>query len=276
MIQITIHCKKDGTLRSLLTKEDILNTQSIIITGKVNNDDFSLLTTMTKDYSLSEIDMENAFAEKTNQIYFQFGRNIKKIKLPHYLEKINQSAFSDTQLSTISIPSSVYEIGTEAFKNTLLENVFIPASVRKIGQKAFASTALKKVEIASSNINIEKGTFIDCGNLCEIYLHIKNPPAIIISNNFPFIATFDATLPEKCTIYIPKGSKETYEKSDVWIKFEKFVEKEYSPHTEIIEKDYIGEVIAKKENKKKRNAFGGCLMYLIVGGIILYVILRNI
>ena len=270
MIHKTIHCEKDGILRSLLTKEEIFNLQSITITGKVSNDDFSILTTMTKDYSLSVIDMSNAFAKKTNQIYFKFGfGQLREIRLPHNLEKINYAAFSYSQISYITIPSTVYEIGGEAFKNTELEDIFIPASVRKIKQNAFASTPLKKIEIASKNIDIERGAFINCKNLSKIYLHKKTPPEIKIFENYPSISTFDSTLLQNCTVYVPKGSKETYEKADVWMKFKEFIEKDYEPETEIIEKDYILEFQKEKRKKKRFDNWEGCLVLLVLLGIAL-------
>ena len=272
MIHKTIHCEKDGILRSLLTKEEILTIQSITITGKVSNDDFAILATMTKDYLLSEIDMSNAFAEKTNQIYFNFDNSkLTRIKLPRHLEKITYAAFKNSQILYVTIPSSVYEIGSDAFENTLLEDIFIPASVRKIKRKAFASTPLRKIEIASKNIDIEYETFIDCKNLSEIYFHKKTPPEIKIFEDYPTISTFDTTLPQNCTVYVPKGSKEIYEKADVWIKFKEFIEKEYEPETEIIEKDYL-EFQNKKRNRKRFDTWEGCLVLLGAFGLVWLII----
>ena len=269
MIHKTIHCEKDGTLRALLTKDEIINTQSIVLTGNVSNDDFNVLSTMAKDFALCVIDMSNAFAVKTPAIRINFeDSKLQKIRLPHYLQIINNCAFRNTHLTHINIPSSVYEIGIEAFKNSLLEEVFIPASVIKIEKRAFSFTPLRKIEIASKNINFENEAFVNCSSLSEIYLHQKYPPIINIFENLSSISTFDTTLPKKCTIYVPKGSKEFYEKKNVWIKFEKILEKEYDPQSEMIEKDYWREIL----REKKRRTWGNCLGLLILGGLIVYLI----
>jgi len=61
MIQKEIHCEKEDTLRTLLTREEIVNIQNITITGNVSTDDFRVLSVMAKDHALTEIDMSNAF-----------------------------------------------------------------------------------------------------------------------------------------------------------------------------------------------------------------------
>ena len=74
---------------------------------------------------------------------------------------------------------------------------------------------------------------------------------------------------------MPKGSKETYEKADIWIKFKEFIEKEYDPETEIIEKDYIMEFQNKKRKEKRFHNWEGCLALfgLLVGAAVLLLLI---
>jgi hypothetical protein len=53
--------------------------------------------------------------------------------------RINESAFANTGISSVTIPGTVTEIGDYAFANTKLASVAIPSSVTEIGNYAFAT-----------------------------------------------------------------------------------------------------------------------------------------
>jgi hypothetical protein len=242
MNQLNLNLKKHNTLRSILTKEQITQTERIVISGFVGYEDFNTLALMCKDYKLFEIDMSDAVAINPDSIYMDFSQTqLLKIALPHLLKIINLHAFSNTSLDSIQIPASVYEIGEESFQNTKIKEIYLPATVRKIKQNAFGNSELKSVTIASA-IEIESNVFNGCKNLVEINIHQKNPPYLAYS-------VFEEYHFSACTLYVPPQAKQVYEKADGWIKFENIREKTF-PADEI-EKDYVAEF--QSEKRKKEN-----------------------
>lgn len=99
-----------------------------------------------------------------------------------------------------------------------LENVIIPNSVTKICGSAFACCSrLTSVTIGNSVVEIGNKAFCDC-NLEEIYCMATVPPLIgehtfseYINGNY--IGKYEATL------YVPKGSENSYKAADYWENF---------------------------------------------------------
>ena len=82
--------------------------------------------------------------------------------------KINDNAFRNTDISTISIPGSVTTIGKGAFENCdKLTSIIIPSSVKAIGKDAFYDCdALKSAVINSDAMGSDM--FDGCGNLASV------------------------------------------------------------------------------------------------------------
>ncbi len=112
------------------------------------------------------------------------------------LEIINEKAFSEcTNLTTISIPASVTIIEARAFEYCTLSSVEIPKTVTSIGNYAFAHNA----------------------QLSNMKVH-WNVPIKIGSN------VFYSTNISTATLYVPKGSRASYENAAVWKNFGRIIE----------------------------------------------------
>jgi hypothetical protein len=72
---------------------------------------------------------------------------------------IDNFAFENNQLTTVSIPDSVDFIGFYAFGNNQLTTVHIPNSVSFIENNAFSDNQLTSVHLSNSLASIEGGTF---------------------------------------------------------------------------------------------------------------------
>lgn len=98
----------------------------------------------------------------------------------------NQAFYRCTALVRQDIPSNVTEIGNEAFCGcSRLIDLTIPSGIKSIGEKAFK----------------------DCNALTTLYA-LGASPIAITSNTFENV--------NKCTLYVPQGSRQEYWLKDGW------------------------------------------------------------
>ena len=138
------------------------------------------------------------------------------------------SEYSNEYSGAVVIPStvicendtcSVIYIDMEAFEGcTGLTSVEISNSVTGIDYRAFyGCTSLTSVTISSNLIDINANAFVGCDNLASIYLNGKTP-ASAMSN------AFTASHYSNTTVYVPRGSLETYKAAHTWKDFANIVE----------------------------------------------------
>ena len=83
----------------------------------------------------------------------------KDLYIPPSVTSIEQRAFENNQLTSVTIPSSVTSIGYSAFAGNQLKSVTIPSSVTSIEYSTFAGNQLTSVTIPSSVTSIGSGAF---------------------------------------------------------------------------------------------------------------------
>lgn len=107
--------------------------------------------------------------------------------MPLTITKIGDQAFYGcTALVRQDIPSNVTEIGSEAFCGcSQLIDLTIPSGIKSIGERAFK----------------------DCNALTTLYA-LGASPIAITSNTFENV--------NKCTLYVPQGSRQEYWLKDGW------------------------------------------------------------
>ena len=112
---------------------------------------------------------------------------------------INNAAFPNSAVTSVTIPDSVTSIPDAAFVNcSQLTNISIPNSVTYIGFSAFNScTSLKSITLPSSLSTIQSSAFYNCGNLKTIRI----PVSVTFIGNYAF-----AGCPSSMTVTYP-GSK---------------------------------------------------------------------
>ena len=120
-----------------------------------------------------------------------------------------------------SIPYTVKYIEQRAFLGCKeLEEVYVPRSVNHIEMAAFESChKLEYVYLYASIDTIPFRCFNHCDHLRE--LHLGNPKP-------PYIEEFclDGVNKDSCAIYVPKGTKGLYKKSEGWKDFKTIEEEE--------------------------------------------------
>ncbi len=152
--------------------------------------------------------------------------NLKKVNIPASVETIGAGAFSGcTSLNEIELPDSLLEIGNKAFYNCkAIESMDLPKSVKTIGYQCFyGCDSLKRVNIYHNISTITENAFSGCSNLKEVHLkkaiipNFRNQTA----SGYKYIEDGN-----NCTLYVPTGSKATYEASKYWNNFDTIVEEE--------------------------------------------------
>ncbi len=187
---------------------------------------------------------------------FSGSRNLVSITIPESVKTIGDYAFSYcSSLSSITIPKSVTSIGLMPFAqcsnlasisvengnpiydsrndcnaiietktNTLIAggiNTQIPESVTAIDIGAFVGLSkMASISIPNSVKSIGWNAFNDCTGLKEIYSFIQKPFEMDTIDFDAFSGCYGATL------YVPKDTKQLYQKAKGWTGFKNIVEME--------------------------------------------------
>lgn len=91
------------------------------------------------------------------------------LTLPENLMFLGQSAFSNTDIASVTIPEGVRDIPKSCFDFCRkLEKVVLPENLQTIGDKAFRFCALKRVVLPESVASIGESCFDGCETLEEV------------------------------------------------------------------------------------------------------------
>lgn len=198
------------------------------------------------------IDPETPFnnADKYGVVYSPDGKNLLKCENKNITEykvkegtvAIDDNAFSDCALTSITIPNSVESIGGGAFSGCFnLKSITIPKGVRHINSRTFCGCRslqsidipdtvtsigweafkwcewLQDIRIPNSVIEIEDGAFNSCGGLNTVYIPASvtkiglaafaNCGDIDLNAPVPKVATFRQTVDCHLTIKCEAPSK---------------------------------------------------------------------
>lgn len=206
--------------------------------------------------SLNDVEIPNSVI-KIDAYAFCICTTLSSVKLPSYLIEIGNNAFKSCKsLKRVDIENlrawcnvklngsysnPIYVANADLYENnSLIENLVIPEGITHILQQFMGCNSIKTVNIPSYISKIGYEAFYGCQNL-EIVtidngveeladwsfaycpqLKIINvfsvTPPLVIAENSP-VGTFFMSYPEYMTLHVPKGTKETYEKTDGWKDF---------------------------------------------------------
>lgn len=130
---------------------------------------------------------------------------------------------NNASLTSVQIPNTITTIGSCAFMGcTQLTDVVVPNSVTSIGYQAFLSCSnLESITLGSGLTSIQFYTFKSCPLLTSITCLATVPPEISSE-------TFSDEQYSSATLYVPRGSKSTYQEAYNWQNFSNIVELNYS------------------------------------------------
>ena len=200
---------------SSLTSVTIPNSMTSISVGAFYG--CSGLTSITIPNSVTSIE-----ASAFNGCY-----GLTSVTIPNSVTSIGVNVFQGcTSLTSITIPNSVTYIAQSTFNGcSSLTSVTIPNSVTLIDYNAFLDcSSLTSVTIPNSVISFGKDAFYNCTSLTSVTVESKNPSRLYTADVF--------SNRKNATLYVPVGSKATYEAADGWKEFKEIIEMENSPVAE--------------------------------------------
>lgn len=137
--------------------------------------------------------------------------------IPESVTSIGAGAFVEcTGLTSIVIPNSVVEIGYAAFSQCgNLSSVILPENIASIGEGVFwRCSRLKSIGIPKNVNYIGKEAFYGC-YFSQVTSLNPVPPEVGEDGLYP---------QNNSTLYVPVGSKASYENAEVWKNFTNIVE----------------------------------------------------
>ena len=196
--------------------------------------------------SLSNIKLPSTI-KQIKEYAFESCENLSSIVIPEGVEEIPEGAFCFCRsLSEIHLPSSLKRIKDDVFKsNESLYSIVIPEDVEELSMKAFYYSSLTSLHFPKAikmivDRNPHEYFYVDSENsvdtnfskLKTIISDVLDPFAINYTDgkdssrydNYKFPTSFK-DLPKDAVLYIPKGTKNLYEKAG-WTKhFSKVIER---------------------------------------------------
>ena len=156
------------------------------------------------------------------------GKEIRDLVIPNSVTSIVNHAFNGCfDLTSVTIPNSVTSIGDYAFYScSSLPSVNIPNSVTSIGEHAFNKcSGLNSVIIPNSVTSIGQNAF-DEADITTVFSLIENP--FKIEEKESDSRTFFQNTFYNATLYVPKGTIETYKRRTGWKDFSFIEEVDYA------------------------------------------------
>ena len=221
----------------------------ITVPAKVMHDgvEYTVVSVGRDTFNTStQVNLPNSIVEIEPNCFNSLGYNISDVvtfSFPQDLTVIESNCFNNTQLDEMNLPSHLRTIGDYCFNNNdFLSTLEIGRSVRSIGANSFSGNNLvKEILLPNSLYYIGQDTFCDCETLETVRLPRYLPfeegakvnSSLKIFNNCPNIKviewesktlfdpvnSFDSVDRANCTVIVPDGCKEVYEKSDYWSEF---------------------------------------------------------
>ena len=206
-----------------------------------NDGTYTMVVKYTKDGSVNSGDDRGSVSNIC--LYRTYDEFVSEIVLPDNYKGetyvIAAELFkNNSEIKSVTIPEGVTEIGDYAFSGcTGLTSIVIPNSVTRIGDYAFyCGYALESVVIGSGVASIGESAFEGCNALTSMQSFIP-AEKLFVPGDYAF---YDIDK-DACTLYVPKGAKDTYASTTGWDEFTDVIEfEEFYTATFVVD----GEVVA--------------------------------
>ncbi len=140
------------------------------------------------------------------------------VNIPSAIQEIPSACFAQCKkVATFTLPEQVKSIGTLAFANCAkVSKITLNEGIASIGERAFLGcTSIKEITLPSTVNQIGGNAFFRASKLTKIHVKATTPPALADSLG-DYIS--------KATLYIPIGTRSTYEANKFWSKFKSIEE----------------------------------------------------
>ena len=187
--------------------------------------------------SLASVKIDNNVTTIGGKAFF-WCHNLASINIPKSVTSIGDKAFSRcSSLKEVHITdlaawcnidfgdynsNPLYYADNLYLNGTLVTDLVIPDGVTEIKDYAFEGcSSLASITIPNSVTSIGEEAFSGCSNITSITSHIPANKLFAISKY-----VFNGVNKSACTLYVPAGTKATYEATEGWKAFKNIVEVE--------------------------------------------------
>lgn len=156
---------------------------------------------------------------------FSSCSSLEEVNIPSNIKVLSEYIFSDCKsLKSVVVPEGIIEIGNDAFlRCEKLSELQLPKSISKIyGNFINGCKLLKSLTIHHQVSGVSQAIFHGC-SLEELHFRRAVLP-VWIQTTYPQSPVIKPG--NNCTLYVPKGSAETYKASEFWNTFNTIVEEE--------------------------------------------------
>ena len=223
--QITIQLEKAGTLPDRIGSSRKYQITNLKIIGEINGTDWRMIREMagsdaegySTDGKLSVLDLSEAKIVEGGGRYYK-----DKYNNNYYTSNdvIGRYAFDGCSgLTSLTLPAGITSIGNHAFQFCSgLTSLTLPTGITWIGSYAFSCCSrLTSLTLPAGITEIYDFAFGGCSGLTSIYVYAEKVPKIGYN-------VVDGFFAKKCTLYVPKGTRDDYRLSDFGEYFENIVE----------------------------------------------------
>lgn len=200
--------------------EKLHEVEKLKVTGDINGDDVYEIRRMA---NLKYLNLKDAHIVEGGESYYRSYKtkpgvigesmfawlpSLEEVILPTDIETIDSDAFYSSGVKNIVIHEGVKRIGNQAFVDNKFTSIKLPQSLEIVEYCAFLSSKLEEITIPENVREIGRSAFL-CHELKIV--RIKAHPETLTSVGDDAFQDVYRT----ATLYIPKGTKEAYVKTEL-------------------------------------------------------------
>ena len=127
---------------------------------------------------------------------------------------IDEYAFAESALGKVSLPNSVTAVSSHAFENCKQMREFVTGNgIPFIDEYVLSGcSALRRVELGTNVGTIRQYSFTGCSSIKTLRVLCATPP-------YAYSGVFNDLDKWTCTLYVPKGTVNTYQNANEWKTF---------------------------------------------------------
>lgn len=232
--RVEINVNEMGTLKNRVN-ELPREITDLKVTGNLNGDDIRMLRVMMKlptyddgltsdiypDSILRVLDLSDAHIVTGGSYYASLYAGVGQPRKELFTTDnvLGKCMFEhDGSLKSILLPASLTKIDSCALSycNNLKE-IAIPKSVTYLGDGALSYCNMVKVSMGNPTLGDK--VFYSCRALKTIVADSKTPAVCETANTDTYTNMFSMSPRSKCTLYVPVGSAQDYQASELWKDF---------------------------------------------------------